>query len=125
VRNAFPVSITNRQFIEEGPRLRHRSVGIVGGKHDPIHTDLQEQVEEIRSEIETDKSVVSESTCMSIPAASISAILFPPISQSLSTILAMPPPETFARSASLRPGVAKCSSSVIVRISIFYFMRRS
>ncbi len=66
----------------------------------------------------------SESTCMSMPAASISAMRLSPISGSSSQILAPQGPELRSRAVNSlpgparNPGLVKCSSRVMVRIRV-------
>ena len=72
----------------------------------------------------------SDSTCISMPAASISAKRLSPTSASRPKKSASRPPDFSARSLNSRPGpaknpgLAKCSSSVMVRISVLSCMLR-
>src|SRR6187455_2208187 len=56
--DSFLVSGAHWQPIKEGTRLGHRSVGIVRGEHDPICTDLEQEVEERGRPVEAAEGVV-------------------------------------------------------------------
>jgi len=45
-------------FIEEGKRLDHRGIRVVGRKHDAVYADLEQQVQKRRKKIEATESVV-------------------------------------------------------------------
>ena len=58
VGDALFVCGAGREFIQEGARLRHRRVRVVGREHDPFHADLKHQVQECLDPVEAAESVV-------------------------------------------------------------------
>src|SRR5215469_9546596 len=52
------ISAAHRQLVQERPGLRHRLIWVVGRKHNPVHADLQHQIEECRREVESAKREV-------------------------------------------------------------------
>src|SRR5829696_173641 len=47
-----------RELIQEGARLRHRRVRVIGREHHPFHADLKHQIEERLDPVEAAESVV-------------------------------------------------------------------
>ena len=58
MRDPRPIGGAYRQLVQECPRLRHRCIWVVRGKHNPVDTDLKHQVEERRREVESAERVV-------------------------------------------------------------------
>ena len=49
---------THGQSVEEGPRLNHRSVGVICGEHYPVHPDFEQQVQEGGQKVEPTECIV-------------------------------------------------------------------
>ena len=52
MRDPDLVGGAHRELVKERARLRHRRVGVVGGEHDSVDADLQQQVEKGRDPVE-------------------------------------------------------------------------
>src|SRR5258708_36572762 len=46
MRDPLFVGRAHRELVQEGARLHHRAIGLVGGEHDPFDTDLRQQAKE-------------------------------------------------------------------------------
>jgi hypothetical protein len=58
VRDALTVGGANRNGLQKRRRLGHRSIRMIGGKHDPVHPDLQQQLQKRWGPIESAERVM-------------------------------------------------------------------